>query len=973
MFAIGVGFSALGNDVIPELHVSAIDIGSTDHFLIWANIDRSRKIKSKKQRKVFRWKVERLGDDGTRDEFQKGLAGSVESFRKLLRSVEDGQVDVQAAGDRVIEGWESIVNATAERVVGKKVVRCGVSVKWWDDELKEEIGERREVFKQYLSEASEESWEKYRAKRKQVKGLVKKKKKCIWDEVVQKANGGLEGNVKQMWEGISGMVKKTAQGGDTGVATLRGVNGGLVSSGKGKREVLAGHYKRLGVPSENEAFDQAFKKEVDAWAQKEEETSKADVGNVELEKEFTEDEVEACVNKLKCHKAAGADGIVNEFMKFGGKGMIQLMVLLYNWVWKNEYTPSRWREGVVVNLFKKGDKTDPGNYRGITLLNTVGKVFCKLLNDRIVGVLEKEHSISEGQAGFRKKRGCVDHVFTVGRIIQGRKRAGKPTYCFFLDVKKAYDTVWRNGLWKQLSKYGIKGKMWRVLKKMTECTKSAVMLDGELSKFFDIEQGVPQGCTLSPTLFQVFINDLLEVVEAVRKGVKVGDTETSVSGMLFADDFVGMSDTPEGLQLQIDAAKKFTDKWRLSANVQKSAVMVCNENKEEPVEHRWKWGIEEIAVVDQYTYLGVEIAKDCSWNAHMSKVAEKGKARAGKLHPILANRHLDTRIKLTVLKSVIVPPLEYAGEVWEGNKKVVKELEAAQMKAAKTILGCSRRTSNAAVRAELGIQSLRSGRDARKLTWQYRMCGMGEERLPRIVWEAKWANKKRGRQPTEWVKVVEDVWKGLDIDEDETLETEGLQGFKEKISVACAEREEQNLRKESKDKEGLEVYGMLKEGIGFKDYLHGPMDAGTKLKVKFRTGDIGLRERRRRHRTVDEEDDEFKCDCGFECEDRVHVVAECPLYKKEREVYVTELGKIDGTYREMFEAWNRGERTVAVLGHRRWVEKAGRDIVRIDRLGKTFLSHLWQSRKERLAIGDRSCGNNAPSSRGRVVNGLTAK
>ncbi|CAN0555348.1 unnamed protein product, partial [Ectocarpus sp. 12 AP-2014] len=83
---------------------------------------------------------------------------------------------------------------------------------------------------------------------------------------------------------------------------------------------------------------------------------------------------------------------------------------------------------------------------------------------------------------------CKSSVLT-GRIIQGRKRAGKPTYCFFLDVKKAYDTVWRNGPCKQLAKYGIKGKMRRVLKKMTECTKSAVMLDGELSKFFDIEQG----------------------------------------------------------------------------------------------------------------------------------------------------------------------------------------------------------------------------------------------------------------------------------------------------------------------------------------------------------------------------------------------------------------------------------------------------------------------------------------------------
>ncbi|CAB1108810.1 unnamed protein product [Ectocarpus sp. CCAP 1310/34] len=314
-----------------------------------------------------------------------------------------------------------------------------------------------------------------------------------------------------------------------------------------------------------------------------------------------------------------------------------------------------------------------GRRLGITLLNTVGNAFCRLLNDRIVGVLEKEHSISEDQAG---------------RIIQGRERAGKPTYCFFLDVKKAYDT--------SMEKRAVETTV------HIRCTKKAVMLDGELSKFVDIEQGVTQGCALSPTLFQVFINDLLEVVEAVRKGVNVGDTETSVSRMLFADDVVGMSDTPEGLQLQIDAAKKFTDKWRLSANVQECAVMVCNENKEEPVEHRWKWGIEEIAVVDQYTYLGVEIAKDCSWNAHMSKVAEKGKARAGKLHPILANRHLDTRIKLKVLKSVIVPPLRYAGEVWEGNKKVVKELEAAQMKAAKIILGYSKRTSNASRQGRIG-------------------------------------------------------------------------------------------------------------------------------------------------------------------------------------------------------------------------------------------------------------------------------
>lgn len=74
------------------------------------------------------------------------------------------------------------------------------------------------------------------------------------------------------------------------------------------------------------------------------------------------------------------------------------------------------------------------------------------------------------------------------------------------------------------------------------------------------------------------------------------------------------------------------------------------------------------------------------------------------------------------------------------------------------------------------------------------------------------------------------------------------------------------------------MYGRLNEGIGFKEYLHGPMDEETKLKVKFRTGDIDIQERRRRFRKVGEDDDKFKCDCGSECEDRVHVVAECSLY-----------------------------------------------------------------------------------------------
>ena len=249
--------------------------------------------------------------------------------------------------------------------------------------------------------------------------------------------------------------------------------------------------------------------------------------------------------------------------------MLTMMIILCNWIWKNEYALKRWREGVVGNFFKKEDEADPGNYPGITLLSTVGKTFCKILNDRMGTMLRKDETISEGQAGFRPNRSCVDHVYTLGTTIQGRKDAGLTTYCSFLDVQKAYATVWRNGLWKNVWEIGIRGKMWRMMKNTinTECARSAVMLDGEIPKYVDILQGVAQECTLSPNIFKVYIDGMIVTVEAAKQGVTMG--EDTVSGLMFADEFVGISETPEGLQQQIEKALEYNRKWGVTALVKK--------------------------------------------------------------------------------------------------------------------------------------------------------------------------------------------------------------------------------------------------------------------------------------------------------------------------------------------------------------------------------------------------------------------
>ena len=165
-------------------------------------------------------------------------------------------------------------------------------------------------------------------------------------------------------------------------------------------------------------------------------------------------------------------------------------------------------------------------------------------------------------------------------------------------------------------------------------------------------------------------------------------------------------------------------------------------------------------IVDQYTYLGVEISKNCSSDAHIYRVIQKGKTEVGKMDMILRDSRLHTRIKRCILLNVIVPKLEYAGEVWEGNKKLAEKLETVQMSAAKKILGCSKTTSNTALRAELGIYALKTNRDMRKLRWQHSVRSMQSERLPAIVDRAVWKKATKG-QPVRWDKEVERIWQEI--------------------------------------------------------------------------------------------------------------------------------------------------------------------------------------------------------------------
>ena len=231
--------------------------------------------------------------------------------------------------------------------------------------------------------------------------------------------------------------------------------------------------------------------------------------------------------------------------------------------------------------------------------------------------------------------------------MQGRFREDKETYAFFLDVQKAYDTVCRDGLWLKLWDMGVKGRMWCVIKKVYEASRSTVLLEGEKSAMFSVEQGVARGCSVSSILFSVFINDLLKDVEQAELGIQLSSGKR-VGGMLFADDFVGVSDSRESLQKLIHVVHGYCNKWRIKVNVSKSAVLVFSKNS---VEGGWKWGEHKLPKVSNDS---IDFASNGAWDVHLKKVLDNGRKEVNQLHSVISNRDINLSARRLLLLSGLV-------------------------------------------------------------------------------------------------------------------------------------------------------------------------------------------------------------------------------------------------------------------------------------------------------------------------------
>ena len=317
---------------------------------------------------------------------------------------------------------------------------------------------------------------------------------------------------------------------------------------------------------------------------------------------INKDEVIHSLKNVKCNKAAGSDGMPAELYKYSGGQIYDTLVALFNKIFDNGRYPLQWCEGIINPLYKKLSRGDPDNYRKITVIPALGKIFEAVLNNRAKFASESLELEDPLQNGFKGGARATDNAFILNSLIDITAARKRPLYVCYVDFKSAFDCVHRKALLYKLFGKGVGGKYFDILKSMYENAKSRVKWNSALGKIFENLRGVLQGGVLSPTLFKIFLSDIKDYLDQ-NKGVTVGDI--IICYILFADDLVLVSETHSGLQSLLNGLEKFCLQWQLLVNLTKTNITVFNAKfvtSDVPI--KFFFSGNEIEHSDFYNYVG---------------------------------------------------------------------------------------------------------------------------------------------------------------------------------------------------------------------------------------------------------------------------------------------------------------------------------------------------------------------------------
>jgi len=615
------------------------------------------------------------------------------------------------------DSWNKIktnIEKAAKEAIGTRKVNTNANnnkTPWFTEEAKTLTNEKRMAYLKYLSNKNDEQRQAYKQIRNEVNAKIKQIKKDHWTAFTKDMERDLYGTQKRVWK----MLRRRKQN----------VN-----------EYI--RIKEVTLDQWQKHFDTLYNNDS-------EEEMEQSAEEVDIKLFIDENKIDMAIKKLKNRKAPGETGISNELVKYGGSKLQEEIKKLFIKIQKEQKIPDDWKKSLTVPIFKKGNKKDPHNYRGITLLESIMKLFTNILKDEITTYVQ----MSDEQQGFRQNRSTTDAIFALRQVREKSIEYQVPAFLCFIDMTRAFDQVRLNDVITLLKSHNVPISLLNIIKELNSKTTTKIKCDSGLTKSITITQGIRQGDSLSPLLFSTVMDRIIQEVNTVQEGYRLGNSYVKI--LAYADDVVLLAESEDGLQRLLHKFKVTAQHFNMNINLTKTKCLTVSK---EPLRCKLEIEGQIIEQVMSFDYLGVLITSYGDVHQEVQKQANKAAIISGALRDVVwNNKEMGTKAKSQIYKTCIRPILSYSIETRPDTRKTKQILRTNEMKILRNITNkrLTDRIRSQVIREECGVEDIvRWGRERRR-KWRDHVNRMDDDRIIKICsTQNPHGQRPRGRPPKRW-------------------------------------------------------------------------------------------------------------------------------------------------------------------------------------------------------------------------------
>jgi len=472
-----------------------------------------------------------------------------------------------------------------------------------------------------------------------------------------------------------------------------------------------------------------------------------------IEKNIARKEVNEATQSQPADKSTGPDDVTNEMLYYGGELLEKTLTALFNVYYSLGFTPKRIKEAVMIMLYKKGSRENPENYRPIALTCAIMKVYETVLLKRAEKVLAKQgiklprlskEGLNYMQGAGKRKQGTSD---VMADLLTMQKQMAKWALLSF-DLSKAFDRVSIKGLILKLYKKGIRGRLLQAIWSTYIEAAASIRAGGTSTELTRFPRGVRQGAVLSPLLFVIYVDDLLDTLQSsIPRNLN--------PAKMYMDDLQILAGSTQDMIKAHEAVYTWCNLWDGVVNESKFAILQHNMLAQTKTYirqlklHQFDENKREQIIVKEMTFIGYTIRSDIArtqperaWKSHTAAKISKMKKKVGELgrHGLTYKKESAPTV-LTLLQKILMKILYAGAELWESDAAQYQDLNRAIAKVIKDALGLPRATPTTWVLWEAGIWPAEIEMDMIKLrAWK--------------TWTLKWAKSAHEAPGRTWIKDV---------------------------------------------------------------------------------------------------------------------------------------------------------------------------------------------------------------------------